>query len=160
NFTIPVDTIPPVLLMDAETLGCLDTVSVSANSPDPMAAFSWSGPGIVSDMGKVITVDRAGVYMVAAVGGNGCLAREEIVVDSNATIAALKVMVDSITCLAEATLEAIPGEPGIGFEWIGPDGMPIGSTPILQTNIPGQYILVSTGANRCERRDTVRLEAP
>jgi hypothetical protein len=155
-----VDTIGPALLAAPGIIGCMDTLTLEALSPDTLIGAAWSGPGIVSAAGTFARVDAPGTYVFLGTGMNGCVSEIEIMVDSNYAIPAVTLVADSLTCLGPARLEGITAETGLVFAWTGPDGLPAGNQPVLWTSLPGMYSLTVIGPNNCAFQDSVVIGAP
>src|SRR5690606_29800523 len=77
---VVVDTIGPALLAAPGIIGCMDTLTLEALSPDTLIGAAWSGPGIVSAAGTFARVDAPGTYVFLGTGMNGCVSEIEIMV--------------------------------------------------------------------------------
>ncbi|HZV42951.1 MAG TPA: hypothetical protein VFF90_00650, partial [Saprospiraceae bacterium] len=124
--TVPTDTIPPFILIETDTIICLDTVQVIIQSLDPIIAFQWVGPGITSSTINIAEVNKPGLYTYLGTGVNGCINEVQIVVDSNYTLPSFTLVGDTLQCDKPATLSAISSDSILQYHWYDPLGNLIG----------------------------------
>jgi subtilisin-like proprotein convertase family protein len=154
---IPFDTIPPFVILETDTLICLDTVDIISQTLDSITSYQWSGPGIINNQNTFIEVDEAGWYHLEAYGMNGCPAELDILVDSNYVLPAFSIDADSLRCDRPATLTIIPTDPLISYVWIDPNGVWIDNALSVDVNQPGTYTCEVQGENQCTAADSVTL---
>lgn len=155
---IPFDTIVPFVILETDTLNCLDTVTISAQSLDSITVYQWSGPGIVSLNDALIDVDQPGWYHLSAFGLNGCPAQHDIYVDSNYVTPSYLLFTDSLRCDRPALLMTDPSDPVQSYAWFNPSNQLISTDSFVNVNQPGQYTFQVQGINNCIAFDTVDLE--
>ena len=154
---IPFDTIVPFVILETDTLYCLDTVSISAQSLDSITTYQWVGPGIISFNDAIIDVDEPGWYHLSAFGLNGCPAELDIFVDSNFVAPSYLLMADSLRCDRPALLTADPSDPVLRYAWFDAANQLISSDSFVNVNQAGQYTFQIQGTNNCIAYDTVDL---
>ena len=155
---IPFDTIPPFVIVEADTLLCLDTVDIISQSLDSITAHAWTGPGIISNQQEFVQVNQAGWYHLSAFGLNGCPAEIDILVDSNYVLPQFQLQADSLRCDQPATLEIVPLEPLLSYAWYDPTGTVISDQLIVDINSPGTYTSEIQGLNQCIAVDSVIID--
>lgn len=155
---IPFDTIQPFLILETDTLTCLDTVQIISQSLDSITAYQWSGPGILSSTGDTISVNEAGIYHLSAFGVNGCPAEHDIVVDSNFQVPVYNLMSDSLRCDQPAALAVITADSILSYNWFDQNDLLISSDSFVLVNQPGTYTVQINGYNRCIAFDTVIID--
>lgn len=157
---IPFDTLPPVVLLEYDSIGCSEQVSLTAQSTGTNISYLWSGPGIIQQSNGIADIDLPGDYTIQVVGDNGCESVQTITVDSNYILPTYVLMYDSITCELDASLIVDHNSSLNQISWIGPSGQEIGTSDTIRTSIPGQYILHITPPNNCTVSDTFELISP
>jgi gliding motility-associated-like protein len=155
--TIVADTLSPFVLIESDTLHCLDTVQIISQSLDSIIAFQWLGPGVLSSTKHLAEVNEAGLYSYLATGLNGCVNTIQVIVDSNFTLPVFTLVTDSLRCDRPATLSAITNDPILQYHWYDPAGQLIDSDSTVDVNQPGIYTFDIQGTNRCIDYDTVVL---
>lgn len=157
---IPFDTLPPVVLLEYDSIGCDQTISLTARSVGNVVSYQWSGPGIISQNNGIAQVDEPGEYIIHVVGENGCETIQSITVDSNYISPSYVLEFDPIQCDADAILIATHDNVLNQINWLDPLGNSIGSTDTVYATIPGQYIFIITGPNQCTEKHNFELESP
>ena len=130
------------------------------------ATYAWSGPGF-SGVGQTVQianigVDNAGTYTVTATLPSGCtsVGTAEVTVEPTPNVS---ISSNAPVCTGPVRIEAVVQGPPIvvSWDWTFPNGEtddsqnPVIPNPSEVYN--GNYILVATGTNGCEFRDTVNL---
>lgn len=154
---IPRDTVPPFLLVESDTLSCQGWVHITSQSLDSIILYSWNGPGIIANMGNAIDVAVPGIYTLDATGVNGCVSHYSVYVDSNYILPQFQITHDSLRCDQPATLTASSTDPLLQYTWFDVGGQILSTDSVVQTTLPGQYILQVQGTNQCAVYDTVTL---
>lgn len=160
SIQIPVDTLSPFLLVEGDTLLCMDTAIILSQSFDSIVQYQWVGPGILQNQNSFIEVNEPGLYTLLATGINQCVAEYDIFVDSNFTQPVFQLMYDSIRCDLPATLIATSEDTAATYNWFSLTGTLLSPDSILMTSTPGVYEIAVEGYNRCIARDTVILMPP
>jgi len=155
---IPFDTIPPFVILEADTLTCMDTVQIISQSLDSIVTYQWNGTGIIANNDEIIDVNEPGYYHLTAFGTNGCPAEYDILVDSNFVGPVYTLMADSLRCDRSATLQAASVETIVSYSWFDSGGQLLSNDSILMVNQPGQYTFEIQGTNRCVSYDTLVLK--
>jgi hypothetical protein len=155
---IPHDTIPPFVIFESDTLGCLDTIQIISQSLDSITSYQWSGPGIIDVNESIITADQPGYYHLSAFGLNGCPGEYDVPVDSNFVTPMFVLQADSLRCDRSATLQAASADPIVSYSWFDPTGQLLSNDSILMVNLPGQYTFEIQGENLCIAFDTIILD--
>jgi hypothetical protein len=122
--------------------------------------YQWSGPGIVSDKGDVISVTQPGNYHLVATAVNGCSSEYDILVDSNTDIPSFEIFVDSLECDHPASLEATSPDPMVQYLWTDAAGNIISSNSMVEVNFPGLILFEIKGPNNCKANDTILINSP
>lgn len=155
---IPFDTLVPFVILETDTINCLDTVDIIAQSLDSITAYQWTGPGILASGDEMISVNQPGWYHLSAYGLNGCPAQLDILVDSNFVTPSYVLQADSLRCDRPALLVADPSDPVLSYAWFNATNQLISSDSFVNVNQPGQYTVQVQGTNNCIAFDTVDLQ--
>jgi gliding motility-associated-like protein len=145
----------------AQTLTCTSTsVTLNGSSSTSGAAFSWSGPGIVSGgTTSTPTVNAAGTYtLTVADPSNGCASTSTVAVNAAAGVPNANAgTAQTITCsTTSATLNGSSTTPGATYNWSGPGIVSGGTTATPTVNTAGTYTLTVTDpSNGCTAPSTV-----
>lgn len=156
---VPIDTLSPFLILNADTLLCSDTIAIVAQSLDSVSTYQWDGAGIIEMEDFIIQVNQPGWYHLIATGPNGCPSPYDIFVDSNFTLPAYALLTDSLRCDKSAVLTAIPVGTNFSYSWYDPSSTLISSDSFVVVNQPGEYSLQMVGVNQCIAFDTVLLDS-
>jgi len=154
---IPFDTLRPFVILETDTLLCLDTVQIISQSLDSIASYQWSGPGIINSFSNGIDVNEPGLYHLSAVGLNGCPAEHDIIVDSNFIKPSFALTADSLQCNVAADLVVTPVDPVLNYSWFDANELLISNDSIASVILPGRYRVEVQGLNQCISYDTVIL---
>ncbi len=155
---IPFDTIGPQLFIEAETLGCDDTVDIVVLTLDSVLGYQWTGPGIVLTGTEHISVNEPGIYHLTATGLNGCSSEFDIDVDSNFSTPIYELTIDSLRCDSPATIEVNSFNTLADYLWMDSSGDILSYDSIVQVNSPGFYTIEIRGINNCKALDTVFIQ--
>ncbi|MFN4255141.1 MAG: HYR domain-containing protein [Saprospiraceae bacterium] len=162
--TVIADTAPPGATATGGTLTCeLAQVPLAGSSPATGATFAWAGPGGFTSTAPNPTVGQAGTYTLTVTGTNGCTSTAAAAVNlDNAVPSATVAPSGNLNCNNQSiNLVATPTNgTSFNFNWQNPDGSTTstGSTPLLNVNAPGQYILQTTNtANGCSSTTTATV---
>ena len=148
------NSIPDLTAGTPLTLNCLildGTINASSLTPD--AAYSWSGPGIVSgENTSMPTVNKPGSYIVTITDPlTGCTAVGSVlVINDNAPPAITATTAATITCVTIIdTITVTSLTPGATYNWSGT--IVSGSTSDSAViNAPGTYtVTVTNPTNGC-----------
>lgn len=108
------------------TLSCTkNTVSLSV-MPSSGATYTWSGPGIVSDVNtSSVTVNASGIYTVAVVdAATGCLATTTATVFQNATLPTVTITPASYTLACNVSTVQLSAASSssntVSYSWVSP----------------------------------------
>jgi len=159
SIVIPVDTLPPFLLIEGDSITCDDTARIAVHPVDSVIAYAWTGPAILNDLGNVIEVTEAGIYTLEATGINGCINTVDIIVDSNYVLPIYTLVADTLRCDRPATLSVVTSESLLQYQWYDPSGLAIGTDSTIDVVLPGTYTIEIHGVNRCFAYDTFVLTA-
>lgn len=151
------DTQPPLVLTESGVLNCKDTIQLGYQSLQTIVSAQWEGPSIIDTSLFSITVNEPGMYSVTVTGENGCSASYALEVDSNFVVPEYNLTADSLRCDGPTELMVSSHEPGVTYSWIDPAGIPFSADPVASISDPGTYVLIVTGTNRCETRDTIDI---
>lgn len=154
GFTIPIDTIAPLLTGTGPTLTCTNpggTISVNVNNSSPGTGYTyqWLSPGgntgFPSD--PSLSISESGTWTVTVTNTtNGCTAVQSIAVQQNNTPPTLTLPPPaSLTCLVTSTTLAAGSNTTVNYLWSGP-GISGANQNIAQpqVQIPGSYQLTIT----------------
>lgn len=157
---LPSDTLPPLIFISADALGCTDSVQVQLVALDVVDTYVWSGPGGFSSSLPMPFVSEPGTYTLVATGHNGCVATRTLQVMRDVMLPMLTIMGDTLDCIdSMAVLNVSSPDPGVTFAWFNA-GIQVGSTGTLVTSLPGEYIAVATADDGCFASDTFFLPPP
>ena len=154
---IPFDTLRPFIILETDTLQCLDTVQIISQSLDSITSYQWSGPGIINSFGIGVDVNEPGLYHLSAFGLNGCPSEHDIIVDSNFIKPTFSLIADSLQCNVAANLVVTPLDPVLNYSWFDESEVLISNDSIASVILPGRYRVEVQGLNQCISYDTVVL---
>ncbi|MFO0321520.1 MAG: T9SS type A sorting domain-containing protein, partial [Bacteroidota bacterium] len=120
------------------------TATLSANSSNAAATYTWSGEGIVSGVNtKTPVVNQAGTYTVGVTYG-ACTTFSLVTVTQNTAVPISVSGNAPLTCInLSSTLSA--GSIGNNIVWNG-GALPINSTNPATVNAPGNYTVTATNS--------------
>ena len=160
--TVNEDTNAPTAT--ASTSGILDcsTSTVTLNSSGSTnGTFQWSDPsGANIGSGATIDVTQAGTYeLMVTDNDNGCTSQTSIVVDQDISAPTSSIApAPSITCVTgTVNLDGAASSSGnnISYQWVDPDGNPIGTANNVDVSVAGEYSLIVTdNDNGCTSSST------
>ena len=154
------DILPPILFVEAETLGCNDSVQVHTILVDSILSYTWTGPGLFTSSQPNPFVSSAGIYLLEVIGLNGCEANEVLFVGSNMEFPSLTLTAEELDCIDSTAILMISSpDTALVYAWFL-DGMQISDSALIGIMDPGQYIGVVTGPNGCSAVDTVEVLPP
>jgi gliding motility-associated-like protein len=157
----------PTISVDDATPCLLNDVEITANSGDPSATFTWSGPGGFSSSNSTINlvgVDEAdqGNYCVFATvsGCSGPAACQNVTIEQPADIDLSINDADSIICVGQNFEITITGAQT--YSWSGPDGFSNSSSTAAVNNATtdneGYYVVEGTDINGCINNDSILVQ--
>jgi hypothetical protein len=142
-----------------------DTLKLQASSPSPGVSYTWTGPGSFVSTNQQVnllnaTTFQSGSY-IAIYNRGGCVVFDTISVLVKASPQAVLVSSNSPIC-EDDTLKLMSAlSPGASYYWTGPGGYnaSVRNANIMNatTSLTGSYILTSSLANGCSRKDTVTV---
>lgn len=141
-----------------DSLTCTDPEGLLiAVSNRPGVTFEWNGPGgFSSDMDSIMVRDT-GWYVVMVSNADGCENLDSFRLTADLLPPDMSIEPDTITCS-----EPIAGlsllTKAQDHQWIFMDSI-ISSDSVLNTGIPGTYIITATGINGCSDSIEYVLEA-
>lgn len=147
---VTIDTLPPQLNANGNTLTCLQTtVPVTVISVPANTQILWSGPQGFMATTAIANVSTPGAYAVVSTANNGCTttATVEVLIDT------LSPVVDALggllTCVQNSLiLTAMVSPAGSTVEWSGPQGFS-STLQNPEVSIAGTYVLTATSSNGC-----------
>jgi len=158
--TMSEDVTPPTVTAGADSnLDCTVTsTDLSADSPDSMLDYAWSGPnGFMADIENP-TISSEGTYTILVTASNGCTAEDFVVVTKDADLPNISVAPpEQINCnVLTIDLEGASTTMNVQFDWVGPNGF---SSNIADptTTEPGMYTLTVTTTSGCTATQTVEV---
>ncbi|MFO0479401.1 MAG: beta strand repeat-containing protein, partial [Bacteroidota bacterium] len=131
-----------------------NTATLSANSSNALATYTWSGPGIVSGMNSnTPVVNQAGIYTVGVTYG-ACITVSVVTVTQNTTVP-ISVSSNSLNCITlNSTLTAV--SPGNVIVWNG--GSLLNATNPATVNTIGSYTVTATNTvTGCSSKNIVSV---
>ncbi len=153
--------IPPqieVVNTDQLLLGCeVDTLVLDASPSATLnhgpLQYQWTaldGGFIFGNPSRpVIGVREVGRYQVSVFDeSTGCADRLTLTVGADFDPPALEIVSSgNLTCNRQVVQLTATGDTVVGFEWVGPDGVPLPlNTPVITVNEPGLYTLTAVDA--------------
>jgi gliding motility-associated-like protein len=141
-------------VLGGDTLLCPgDTINVWTDTIVP--GFSWSGPGIliINATGDTIFANQQGTYSYGGVitdSITGCSKsiNQSFFVTVKPSPTIISNVPDNIICPGDSILLTCL-QPGVAYDWIGPQGNSIGSNQTIWVNVPGFYHCVLTDFDGC-----------
>lgn len=157
---INVDTAKLEVNLTLDTLGCQkDSVWILATYFGQIVDYSWSGPGVVSQMIDSALINVAGEYTYRVERENGCdtILNFEVIRDER--FPDFSFNLDTLTCLKDTVVPVLVNNiPGTVFTWTGPEGnIYFGQSPGF--TIPGNYSLNASTPSGCSSDTIFRLFA-
>lgn len=159
--------VAPMISVDDATPCILNDVEMIANSGNPSATFTWSGPGGFSSSNSTVNllnVDEAdqGNYCVFATvsGCSGPAACQNITIQQPADL--ILSINDSDSVICEGQDFEITASGAQTYTWAGPDGFNAATANISIINAvtenEGYYVIQGTDLNGCNNIDSILVE--
>ncbi|MEI2693900.1 MAG: gliding motility-associated C-terminal domain-containing protein [Saprospiraceae bacterium] len=160
SIRILLDTLPPSLQLQADTITCARTnARVISSSPDSIVNYKWLNPLQDSFLTKDITSNLPGWYLLKVTAKNGCMASDSILLIEKRNLPLFQVANDSLSCKdSTALLQIISNETNLRYHWEGP-GLLTSDSAIILTNLEGFYKYTVTNSFGCSLTDSIRLQA-
>lgn len=152
---IDADTIPPLLFLESDYLGCADSTDIRPILVDPVTQFAWTGPsGFSSDEESPFVYER-GVYVLESTGLNGCTSMDSIFVDTNYIYPSYTLSTEPLDCLdSMAVLTSATTDTSALLSWLHADTL-FSDLDVISVSQPGLYVLRVEGDNGCVVEDSV-----
>ncbi|MDD5647099.1 MAG: hypothetical protein PHW86_08000, partial [Candidatus Bipolaricaulis sp.] len=136
------------------------TADVTGGRPPYMVEWR-TDRGLLLAYARSITVSEPGIYVVTAVGANGCRATDSVTVTEDVIPPLVDAGPDrTLTCDDALALLDITVHGGIApyaFRWTDDCGKEIAITEDITVTRPGLYTVVVTGVNGCSASASVRV---
>ena len=150
--TVIADTLSPTLLLEADTITCLQS-QITIDNQSNGSEFLWTGPGIdaSNETNQSPEVTEAGVYQVVALSENGCSSEETITLATD-TISPTAVLPTALIDCRNTSVILELQTNGQDFSWTGP-GINGGNRTVQQPSVmeAGIYTVEITSDNGCIR---------
>ena len=159
--TVIITADPPVLVTaQGTTLSCTTPYATLSSSIQPASSTAqWTGPNGFVSFSPNPVVSLPGIYTLVATAPNGCTGVATVEVIANVTPPGASASGGTLTCAQpQIQLTATSDTAPVLFEWMGPGGF-YATIPTPETNLPGVYTLVVTGANGCQSTAETVVEA-
>ena len=119
---------------------------------------SWTGPGGFQTTESRPLAQQPGMYHLQLLGPNGCEAFDSTMVVITDPLPTLEVSGDTVTCLDTLTdlTFTTNAAAGYSFFWLDPGGR-IKNDVVVQTVLPGPYLIELTDTNGCRTVTEVRV---
>ncbi|RMG86445.1 MAG: hypothetical protein D6714_04235, partial [Bacteroidetes bacterium] len=155
--TVAADTLPPDLLVLADTLTCLHPATVpTVVTADSIVSFLWSNNNGFSSSAPQPTLSLPDSYTLSVVGINGCETAVSFTLAGDLDAPAINLSGDTLNCKNDSVLVAAAVAPPTLGDWSGPNGMSVSNNDFY-TQTPGWYTFTATGQNGCSATDSVLI---
>ena len=137
-------------------------VDANVSGGTPPYQFNWSGPGGFSAGQEDISALTAGTYVLSVSDANGCSSQASFTLEAPPVLD-WTTQVSEVSCPGstdgsiEITLSG--GVPAYLTAWTGPNGF-LSSSEDINALMQGNYVLLVTDMNGCERSDTMMVLSP
>lgn len=158
---IPFDTLQPVVYIEPQRFGCLDSVQLSLVPIDSVVSYVWSGPSGFVSTDEDPFIYGPGSYTVNATAPNGCTTTRSIMVREATDPPEVAVSTELLDCIDSiAIFTASSPDTAATFAWFDPLSQMISDSGQAILDEPGDYELVVVGFNNCVTTDTLQLAPP
>lgn len=149
---VNIDTFPPVLNIDMDTLylSCgIDSVQLSFTSTDSIEHVNWIGPGNINTTEKFPLVPYEGNYYLTILDENQCSNSGIVTVIADTTVPDIVILTDTISCIDNTANINVKYSGNYSFAWKDPAQIPhVGS--IISSLLSGFfYLTVTDNDNNC-----------
>ncbi len=162
NLELPVANAGPAGLLTCDVVEAL--LDASGSSSGPNISYEWTNAGgVVVGNTTTIQVDQTGTYTLLVTNtDNGCTALATTTVDPDEELPIADAGPGAIlTCdVLSVTIDgsASSSDPGITYQWLDPNGNPLGSDLSYEVTEPGIYTLVVSNTNNgCTAEASVEI---
>lgn len=159
SITIETDeNLPDPLVEIPNQIDCVNDEAILAVTDfDPLASYTWNGPGISNVQDSFIMTPLPGQYELLTTYPNGCADIKRFIIEVDTQIPEIEVFGDSITCAVGKIIMTVESDIELtGYEWEGPDMFESDSeTPLVFQQ--GTYNVTVTGVNNCTTTGSVEI---
>ncbi len=156
--TVTEDFSTPTLEVKDAGFRCSDPGVVLDFNADgqPIATF-WSGPNGFRSNDPRPLAPYPGIYNLEIIGSNGCLASDTALIFITDPLPTVEVFGDTVDCLDTlADVGFTTNAAGYSFHWLDPGGRVLNQS-LIQTVVPGPYLLELVDSNGCKIIDDVEV---
>ena len=141
-----------------DSLDCNNSsVNLIADSNDPNAELTWSGPNGYKCEADTCMVQDTGWYILRATSAEGCIDGDSFYVSGDLTLPDILLMTDTIDCTNDSAHLQVLSRRGFEFSW-QQNGLELSSDTLFSTIKNGIFTVIVTGRNGCI--DSAQLFVP
>lgn len=158
TIAIIADRNSPIRSLIGNSFNCkTDSVLLKLVSEGVLDSIRWNGPGLFKSTMDSFYIHNAGVYQVFAIGKNGCVDSNSIIIGYDTLTPIFTLSADTLSCRKPvAVVSAFTLDTSLAYGWLTPGGDTLSSKDISVVE-PGWYTLTATAQNGCSLQDSIEV---
>ncbi|HMW39199.1 MAG: gliding motility-associated C-terminal domain-containing protein [Saprospiraceae bacterium] len=155
---IVIDTIRSKVTVVSDSITCIKQSGLLNAFPDATDVnYQWQSPKGAITNGNVLKITQGGLYILTATDRNGCTGTYAVNVEEHLNPTKVSWTTDTLTCKNDTVaIFSSTRDSFLRFQWILPNGI-ISRDSIIQTSIPGTFLVTVTNEYGCNSYDTIQV---
>ncbi len=150
--------LPSIVLLDRDTLTCLNTEVLLVPEVNEDVAYSWEDPLGNESADEQYLATVGGVYTLSVTTDNGCSSEASVLIEVD-TISPIFELEDiNLNCNdSVAIFDVALMDEGLNYQWFDQAGNELSQTTTFSTSTEGQYTLEIISPNGCSSTQSANV---